>query len=230
MGSLWTQLFSTASLDYPPPLGWQGHLGLVLSIPLFFWAARSGRGERVVKRLFILLLLALYGFFFFRDFSWKSSLPFYHCRLAMLFLLLAPDGSKLKQCWAYLGVVGPVVALVYPVIYAYPLFHITNISFVLLHQFLFYLSVAYLYRQTRNVWLTKRELGLYSFTLTLVMAIVAVVTGGNYGFLLELPILGSKSVWFNLFLLTFLLNFSLIGIQELLFAEKKRVRETEQFA
>ena len=230
MGDLLTQLFSTRPLDYPPHLGWQGHFGLVLSLPLLFWAARNRKGEKAVKNLFILIMLALYGFFFLRDFSWKTSLPFYHCRLAMFFLLLSPDGSKLKQFWAYVGVLGPVVALVYPILYPYPFFHITNLSFVLLHQFLFYLSVSYLSHQPEHVWLTKRDLGFYSFVVTLAMAVVAVLTGGNYGFLLNLPILESRSIWFNLFLLTVLLLLSLIGVQEALLSLKERKEVGEQLA
>ena len=104
MGDLLTQLFSTRPLDYPPHLGWQGHFGLVLSLPLLFWAARNRKGEKAVKNLFILILLALYGFFFLRDFSWKTSLPFYHCRLAMFFYVALTRWLQaqtvLGLCWS----------------------------------------------------------------------------------------------------------------------------------
>ncbi|MHB9781742.1 TMEM164-related integral membrane acyltransferase [Streptococcus sp. 10F2] len=215
MRELLTQLFSTIPLEHPPHISWLAHLALLLSLPLLLILGSRAKGDRMVRGFFLVLLLALYGFFIFLDFSWQTSLPFYHCRLAMLFFLFSKDGSKFKQYWAYLGIIGPIVAFIYPILYQYPFFHITNLSFILLHQLLFYLSAAYLYHQDNRIQLSKRSIQIYSFGLTVVMAIVAAGTGGNYGFLLELPILNTSSLWFNSIFMSLLLALGISGVQGL---------------
>lgn len=228
MKDMFAQLFSTIPLEHPPHINWLVHLALLLSLPILFVLASKFRGDLMIRVFFLISLLALYGFFIFLDFSWQTSLPFYHCRLAMLFLLFSRTGSKFKQFWAYLGIIGPIVAFAYPVLYNYPFFHITNLSFVLLHQLLFYLSAAYLHRQDKVVQLSKRDIQIYSFGLTVAMALVAAMTGGNYGFLLDLPILHTSSLWFNTMFLSLLLAFGIGGIQECFFYFKARKRLAEE--
>ncbi|MBG9366803.1 YwaF family protein [Streptococcus sp. NLN64] len=215
------QLFARNPLARAPELHWTSSLLLLFSLILLYFLATRQKGDRLARFALILVLLGLYGFLVFLDFSWQASLPFYHCRIAMILMLCLPDQTPLKTFMAYLGVLGPIIAFAYPVLYAYPFFHITNLSFILSHQLLFYLACHYLIWQRRLDPLSFTRIFGYSFLLTAAMLFSALLTKGNYGFLLELPLLHTHAPLFNFLFLSVLLGVGL-SFMQILFLEKRK--------
>ena len=223
MSEILAQLYSTREVYPAPILPPMGHVVLLLSLVFLYTVAKRGQGERLAKWSLGFLLVVLYQYFLFVHFSWKLSLPMYHCRIAMFLMLILPDGSKWKQYIAYLGVLGPFIAFLYPVLPNYSIFHVTTICFILMHQLLFFLSCLYLFKQEPLMILTSREIQVDSILLTIAIAISSWLTGGNYGFLQELPVLHSHNFLLNTVLMTFLLGGVIFLVQRIfLSVEQKR--------
>lgn len=152
------------------------------------------------KLLQVLQLVLIYGWYWGNAFPLSESLPFYHCRLAMLALLFLPDKSIYKQYFALLGVFGTVVAFVYPVFDPYPFPHITILSLIVGHIALFGNSLNYLLNYYDKKVLSWQKIAWISLAFNAFLVLVDQVLQADYGFLRTPPLVGDQG-WLGNFIL-----------------------------
>ncbi|MEX2783677.1 TIGR02206 family membrane protein [Streptococcus sp. H49] len=165
---------------------------------------------RLFKRIQLLQLLSLYLWYSICLIPISNSLPLYHCRLAMLAILVLPDNSSIKQYFALMGFSGAIFALIYPVLDPYDFPHITGVSFIVGHYALLVNSLNYLLNHYRVKKLSFGKITGYTFILNLFLVGVNHVTGGNYGILRNTPIIDNSRIWFNYLVVSLVLSLSLV--------------------
>ena len=119
--ALW-DLFFTSQPTSPPQLGvWYFLLptSLVVVGVLSVRFAHSKSYQTFWYWGQLIQLLIINSWYLAARLPFSESLPFYHSRMAMWIILLAPKGS-FKQYFALVGVFGSIMALVHPVFYPYP--------------------------------------------------------------------------------------------------------------
>lgn len=178
------------------------HLLILASLPILAWLS-SRYYKTVAYRLFFktlqfVQLLAIYGWYALAvGFPLDESLPLYHCRLAMFVVLFWPKPSKLKDYFAFLGLGGSIAAFVYPVFDPYPFWHVTIFSFIFGHLALWGNSWIYLFTTDRRRALDVKSIIRYTLIFNAFLLVVNQLTGGNYGFLAQPPLLNSTILWLN---------------------------------
>ncbi|MBF0786770.1 MULTISPECIES: YwaF family protein [unclassified Streptococcus] len=225
--------FFTNQPSFPPQLGFAGHLFLLFSLIVVVLGAvkyhENRKWQLTFKTLQAVQLVLLYGWYLVIMAPISESLPFYHCRMAMVVLLLVPDESPYKEYFSLMGVFGSICALIYPIFDPFPWFHVTIFSFVVGHLALLgnalnYLLHRYSYR------LTSRKIAGLTFAINTFILLVDVVTGGDYGFLRNLPLIGNygliwnyliESILFTMILSVFLKMFQVVQVS--------RQKENEQY-
>ena len=138
-------------------------LGLFLQVVLFFWYS----GNPV---LFM-----------------KEGLPMYHCRLSAI--MLAASYFLKKEKWmryfAWLGLLGAIIAFSFPDPSPFLWPHITNITYIGSHMLLGMSAVIILCQE--EIELNIKDIFLYTVTMNLVISFVNHFMGSNYGYLKALP-------------------------------------------
>ena len=138
-------------------------LGLFLQVVLFFWYS----GNPV---LFM-----------------KEGLPMYHCRLSAIMLAVSYVLKKEKwvRYFAWLGLVGAIIAFSFPDPSPFLWPHITNITYIGSHILLGLTAVIILCQEKTE--LNMKDIFLYTVTMNLVISFVNHFMGSNYGYLKALP-------------------------------------------
>lgn len=115
-----------------------------------------------------------------------NGLPLYHCRIAMMGLVICYflKNDKMLRYFAILGFVGGMVALLVPDIDPFKFPHITNFSFVLGHYFLMFNAGIVLFKKIN---LNFKEILLISLLMNAFILCVDLTVNANYAFLLKLP-------------------------------------------
>ena len=156
----------------------------------------------------------------------SESLPFYHSRMAMWIILLAPKGS-FKQYFALVGVFGSIMALVHPVFYPYPFPHVSSINNVFGHWALLANCLIYLVQsyqvEERDAW----KICQMTFGVNAIIQLANLVTGGNYGFMRRPPVIGNHGLVLNYFIVTILMTGTLILMNAIVKSSKKSKRTSE---
>ena len=147
-------------------------------------------------------LICLYLWYFAYHIPWSNSLPFYHCRLAMLAILFAPRGTYIKQYFALLGVLGSIAALVYPAFDPFPFPHITVLNLIFSHWALFANSLIYLQAFYQSEKQDTLRIVKITFGMNAVIFLVNLLTRGDYGFLRRPPIIGDHGALLNYLLVS----------------------------
>ena len=147
-------------------------------------------------------LICLYLWYFAYHIPWSNSLPFYHCRLAMLAILFAPRGTYIKQYFALLGVLGSIAALVYPAFDPFPFPHITVLNLIFSHWALFANSLIYLQDFYQSEKQDSLRIVKITFGMNAVIFLVNLLTRGDYGFLRRPPIIGDHGALLNYLLVS----------------------------
>ena len=170
--------------------------------------------KRWCKRLFWFLqlvqLIGLYGFYVVQRISISISLPLYHCRMAMFAMMLMKD-DKMKSFFATIGIFGGLIAVIYPIMdkYAWP--HVTLVSFYLGHFALFGNSFLYLLETKKK--LSLKESLLINGLMNIGLVMINEITGRNYGFLRETPLISSWSFPLRFVCITLMLCIVSYGVQ-----------------
>ena len=138
-------------------------LGLFLQVVLFFWYS----GNPV---LFM-----------------KEGLPMYHCRLSAIMLAVSYFLKKEKwmRYFAWLGLLGAIIAFSFPDPSPFLWPHITNITYIGSHMLLGISAVIILCQEETE--LKIKDIFLYTVTMNLVISFVNHFMGSNYGYLKALP-------------------------------------------
>ena len=198
--NLWDIFFATQATE-PPKFDLYWYVSIFTLLALTFYTAYRYREKKAYQRFFQILqavqLILLYGWYGVNHMPLSESLPFYHCRMAMFVVLLLPGQSKYRQYFALLGTFGTLAAFVYPVPDPYPFPHIAILSFIFGHLALLGNSLVYLLRQYDARMLDVKRIFLMTFALNALIFVVNLVTGGDYGFLTQPPLVGDHGLVAN---------------------------------
>lgn len=164
------------------------------------------------KGLQVLQLSLLYGWYLATATPLTESLPLYHCRMAMFAVLLLPNRSPLKQYFALLGIFGTLAAVVYPVMDPFSFPHVTIFSFFVGHYALLGNSLIYLFNHYDYERLTYQHIAIYTLVLNGLLVAVNLITGGDYGFLTNPPLVGNHGLVGNYVIVSTLLIVAISGV------------------
>lgn len=221
--TLW-DLFFTSQPTAPPQLGaWYFLLptSLVVVGVLSIRFAHSKGYQNFWYWGQLIQLLIINSWYLAARLPLSESLPFYHSRMAMWIILLAPKGS-FKQYFALVGVFGSIMALVHPVFYPYPFPHVSSINNVFGHWALLANCLIYLVQSYQveegSVW----KICQMTFGINAIIQLANLATGGNYGFMRRPPVIGDHGLVLNYLIVTVLMTGTLIFINTIVQYSKKR--------
>ena len=182
--------FLTTTQTHPPHIPLPYYLLMLLGMVLFSYLSWLWHNNNIWRWTFITLqaiqLISLYIWYIWQGFPLDDSLPLYHCRMAMLALLLLKD-SKVKTYFALMGLVGGCCAIIYPVFDPYNFPHISSISFIIGHYALLVNSLNYLLRTYKTHPISKNMIVTLTLLLNLGLVVVNHFVSGNYGLLRHTP-------------------------------------------
>lgn len=117
----------------------------------------------------------------------KEGLPLYHCRLSAIMLAVSYFLKKEKwmRYFAWLGLLGAIIAFSFPDPSPFLWPHITNITYIGSHMLLGMSAVIILCQE--EIELNIKDIFLYTVTMNLVISFVNHFMGSNYGYLKALP-------------------------------------------
>ena len=117
----------------------------------------------------------------------KEGLPLYHCRLSAIMLAVSYFLKKEKwmRYFAWLGLLGAIIAFSFPDPSPFLWPHITNITYIGSHMLLGMSAVIILCQKETK--LNIKDIFLYTVTMNLVISFVNHFMGSNYGYLKALP-------------------------------------------
>ena len=117
----------------------------------------------------------------------KEGLPLYHCRLSAIMLAVSYFLKKEKwmRYFAWLGLVGAIIAFSFPDPSPFLWPHITNITYIGSHILLGLTAVIIICQEKTE--LNMKDIFLYTVTMNLVISFVNHFMGSNYGYLKALP-------------------------------------------
>ena len=220
--------FFTSQKTEPPVLTPLGLVLMLIALFIVIYSASRFYKQKSYQRIFqglqIVQLVLLYSWYMATQAPLTESLPFYHCRIAMFAVLLLPRRTSYKQYFALLGVFGPICALLHPIFDPYPLPHITLFSYLVGHLALLGNSIVYLMNEYDYKILSNRRIIEITFGMNAVIFLVNQLTGGDYGFLKNPPLVGDFGMLGNFLLVSSVLVVALCGFS-LLF---KRLKEAQE--
>ena len=117
----------------------------------------------------------------------KEGLPLYHCRLSAIMLAVSYFLKKEKwmRYFAWLGLLGAIIAFSFPDPSPFLWPHITNITYIGSHILLGLTAVIILCQEKTE--LNMKDIFLYTVAMNLVISFVNHFMGSNYGYLKALP-------------------------------------------
>lgn len=154
----------------------------------------------------IITQIIIYIWFFASGtFTMQVSLPMYACRMVIWFFVyvIFKGSNNLKKVSIYWGLMGSILAISVPDMYAYKFPHITNFHFFIFHYYLMMASIYYIV--VEKIKLNKNDL-LYVLKFTLIYNIGLLIfnlllsipfPGANYGFLVQPPAVIASIIPFN---------------------------------
>lgn len=156
---------------------------------LIIYMFRSNKN--ILKTQLILVVLVeialILWYFQDKDLFLIEGLPLYHCRIAafMLPIFYFTKQYKLASYFAYLGVIGPLVAYSIPDPSKFMWPHITNLTYVCAHSMLLGSSLMFLF--TERKLLSVNTIIKVTFIMNAIITSINILCGANYGYLSELP-------------------------------------------
>ena len=117
----------------------------------------------------------------------KEGLPLYHCRLSAIMLAISYFLKKEKwmRYFAWLGLLGAIIAFSFPDPSPFLWPHITNVTYIGSHMLLGLSAVIILCKE--EIELNNKDIFLYTVSMNLVISFVNHFMGSNYGYLRALP-------------------------------------------
>ncbi|HGN9538886.1 TPA: TIGR02206 family membrane protein [Streptococcus pyogenes] len=152
-------------------------------------------------------VIGLYTWYVLRGFPLDEALPLYHCRIAMLAIFFLPDRNKFKQSFMVLGIGGTFLALLSPDLYPFRLWHVANVSFYFGHYALLVNGLIYLLRFYDASQLRLLSVVRYLATVNFLLLLVSLATKGNYGFVMDIPVIHTRHLLLNFVIVTSGLTF-----------------------
>lgn len=216
--------FFTDHISHPPSLTIVEYASLFVGLLLVVWLAIRYYDKKWMQRSFwwiqLLQVVSLYAWYIVVDWPLAESLPFYHCRIAMLFMLWGTSGA-LKRYFAFLGILGSTATFIYPMFDPFAFPHLTFFTCVIGHYALMGNCLIYLLLDSREDALEWMELFRLTVVMNAILFVVNHLVGGNYGFLSQTPILNSRNVVLNFIVVTLVLVFGTGLVQATIYQLEK---------
>lgn len=199
------------------PFGSIHLLAILIFIVLIIYTVNLRYKSEVTKKRFIKtigyimiidqILINLW-FIFAGTFNLGESLPLFSCRIVVLLFIYSifTDNVKFKRVSIYWGMMGGILALIFPDMYPYHYPHFTNFHFFIFHYLLMMAAIYYIYVERLEPTKEGLEHALkftlkYNLFVLLINLIIKLFTNNvNYGYLLKVPKLLEKTVRINGFL------------------------------
>ena len=116
-------------------------------------------------------------------FSLDMSLPLYHCRIAVIFLILGilKDNRFFKTMTIFWGSLGSVLAMAIPDLYKFSFPHYTNFQFFLVHMILGWVVLDLLFVEKINLNIKDlKKVLIFSTAYNVILIIVNLIMRMNY--------------------------------------------------
>lgn len=135
----------------------------------------------------IVQLLLLYWYAGNHALFIQEGLPLFHCRISVFMMLIAYiiHNDKLMRYFAWLGLIGGIIAFSFPDPSKYLWPHVTNITYVMGHLLLGFCSVMIL--STRKTNFTFKNSLLTTTIMNSIIMAVNLLLHTNYGYLVKFP-------------------------------------------
>lgn len=215
--TLWDLLF-TNQKSAPPEFGlWYVFMPVSLIVIGYFSVkyAQSKSYQRFWYWAQLIQVLSINTWYMWAHMPLSDSLPFYHCRLAMLVILFAPKRTVVKQYFALLGVFGSIAALLYPVFDPFPFPHITALNLIFSHWALFANCLLYLQREYHPMRVTSWSICGITFGLNALIFLINSLTNGDYGFLRHPPLIGDQGPLLNYVIVSSVMSVAIVLVHVL---------------
>ena len=120
----------------------------------------------------------------------------------MLAVFFLPDRNSFKQLFMVLGIGGTFLALLSPDLYPFKLWHVANVAFYLGHYALLVNGLIYLLRFYNSSQLKFALVLRYFATVNFILLLVSLATKGNYGFVIDIPVIHTHHLLLNFVIVT----------------------------
>lgn len=156
---------------------------------IFSYKMRNKKNLLKVLLILGLVLQVILMFWYFgnKDIFLIEGLPFYHCRIAAIMMAITYLSKREKQAkyFAWLGVIGALIAFLIPDPSKYEWPHITNLTYVLCHLNLVITGAMIL--MNSNLSLSMIDIFKYTLSVNLFIFVANLIFSSNYGYLSSLP-------------------------------------------
>ena len=203
--------FFRYTLDGDPHLNMKIiYAGLVITIII---AYKFKKNEKLLKGLIIanvLLQIVLFIWYLgFKELFIKEGLPLYHCRIAVIMIAVGyfANKPKMTKYFAWLGIIGTIVAFGVPDPSDFMWPHLTNITFISTHYFITMSSLMIVAKN--DVKLDLKSIFAFTIVMNLVIVAVNTVLGSNYSYLMKLP--PALPIDVNKYIIFILMTLLLVG-------------------
>lgn len=117
----------------------------------------------------------------------REGLPLYHCRIAAFMMAISyfRKDYKLSNYFAWLGIIGTLIAFSFPDPSKYLWPHITNLTYVLGHSLSLGSALMILTNEKRD--LDLKFISKITLSMNLVIYLLNKIVSANYGYLDRLP-------------------------------------------
>lgn len=117
----------------------------------------------------------------------KEGLPLFHCRISAIMMLIAYilHNDKLMRYFAWMGLIGAIIAFTFPDPSKYLWPHVTNLTYIINHLLLGYCGVTIL--STRKSELKIKDSLMITSVMNAGIMTVNLIIHTNYGYLVQIP-------------------------------------------
>ncbi len=150
---------------------------------------------KIILKIIALLVLFeqvsfLYFYFFKTNYGLEEGLPLFTCRIALYtaFFGIILNSSKLKGVTCYFGIIGGILAVIYPDMYDYAFPHALYVDFFLEHIIILWASCLFIF--VEDFSFSKDEFVYALFFTNIFLAISLVINyllDSNYAYLARPP-------------------------------------------
>ncbi len=117
----------------------------------------------------------------------KEGLPLFHCRISAIMMLIAYilHNDKLMRYFAWMGLIGAIIAFTFPDPSKYLWPHITNLTYIINHLLLGYCGATILF--TKQTTLKLKHSLIITTIMNAGIMTVNLIMHTNYGYLVHFP-------------------------------------------
>lgn len=164
----------------------------MMAILIYLLSKRTSILPKIFASVNIIQQILLYYWYIVKvpEVLYSQGLPLYHCRLAIIVIsisvLIGQYHKSFQTFFAYLGLIGSVLALFTLDFDLYLFPHFTIFSYLIGHYLLFYLSL-YIILENKEVLSIKYILILTTILNSIIQILNHLIPYANYGLLMKPP-------------------------------------------